>query len=58
MFSNDTLRSLALEILKAKCDLSNSPNSEIFSSYLNIWNELRECNAKVSENKSAVQVLK
>ncbi|MFT8352427.1 hypothetical protein [Clostridium saccharoperbutylacetonicum] len=60
MLNLDTIDSLALEILRNKCDLKSSSVSEILNCYFNIYKELKELNSKLPKVKinSGTNVLK
>lgn len=57
MFTHDTLSTLALEILKNKCDLTISTNEEILKCYFEIWTELKTANSKLPKPKLKVSSL-
>lgn len=57
MLSSETLRLLAFEILRAKCDLKNSDIEEIFKTYYDIWMKLRDCNKEL-KSEDAIKFLK
>lgn len=49
---NDPMRTLALEILKAKCDLAATPINEIYSQLMDILSKLRKCEKQRDQKKS------
>lgn len=57
MLSSETLRLLALEILKSKCDLKTTDEEEIFKTYFEIWMKLKACNNELKSD-AAVEFLK
>jgi len=57
MLSSETLRIVALEILKAKCDLQTTNEKEILETYYSIWLQLKKTN-KTFKNEDAIKFLK
>lgn len=51
MFNNDTLRTLAIEILKSKYDLKTLSEEDILNHYFNIWTNLKQANSKLPKPK-------
>lgn len=56
--TQDILKSLAIEILKAKCNLSNSSEKDILNNYFNILSELEKAYKETAKYKNSISILK
>lgn len=54
--NTEILHTLALEILKSKCDISSSSEKDILTNYSNILTGLKEANKELP--KPTIKVLK